>query len=71
MEPTEQQSHSTTATTTMTTAPLALAQALFDELVASVRGEVYRRGDDQYVSSPPPSLRLLTVVPHFLCSPAY
>jgi len=63
MEPTEQ-SHSTTTTTT---ASPTLAQALFDELTANVRGEVYRRGDGQYVTAA--SLGLLTLVPHFLCPP--
>jgi hypothetical protein len=32
----------------MTASP-TLAQALFDELTKTVRGEVYRRGDHQYV----------------------
>jgi hypothetical protein len=63
MEPTER-SHSTTATTA---ASLTLAQAHFDELAANVRGEVYRRGDGQYVTAS--NLGFLTVVPHFLCPP--
>jgi hypothetical protein len=46
------------STTTMTDLP-TLAQAHFDELTASVRGEVYRRGDHQYVTA---SLHLLIVV---------
>jgi hypothetical protein len=33
---------------TMTTLP-TLDQSYFDELTQSVRGEVYRRGDHQYV----------------------
>ena len=60
MQPIEQ-SHNTTTTTPLPT----LAQAHFDELTANVRGEVYRRGDRQYVAAA--SFGLLTVVPYFLC----
>ena len=41
------QPHSTTTTTALPT----LAQALFDELTATVRGEVYRRDGPQYVTA--------------------
>lgn len=41
------QSHSTTTLSALPT----LAQALFDGLTASVRGEVYRRGDHRYVAA--------------------
>jgi len=60
MQPIEQ-SHNTTTTTPFPT----LAQAHFDELTANVRGEVYCRGDGQYVTAA--SLGLLTVVHHFFC----
>jgi len=48
MQPVEQ-SHSTAELTALPT----LAQFYFDELTARVRGEVYRRGDNQcvYLSS--------------------
>jgi hypothetical protein len=49
------QSHSTTTTTALPT----LAQALFDELTATVRGEVCRRGQPQYVAA---SFHLVIVV---------
>lgn len=62
VEPTEQ---SRNTTTTTTTALPTLAQAHFDELTANVRGEVYRRGDRQYVTAA--SVGLFTVVAHFLC----
>ena len=42
MQPAEQPLATVTALPT-------LAQAYFDELTQSVRGEVYRRGNDQYV----------------------
>jgi hypothetical protein len=45
--------------TTTTTALSTLAQALFDELTATVRGEVYRRGGPKYVTT---SLPLVIVV---------
>lgn len=51
--------------TTATDLP-TLAQALFDELTAIVRGEVYRRGESQYVIT---SLHPLDYRPHFLWSP--
>ena len=41
-----EQSPSTTKTTTVSP---TLAQAHFDELTETVRGEVYRRGDHQFV----------------------
>ena len=62
MQPTEQ---SRDTTTTIATPLPTLAQAHFDELTANVRGDVYRRGDRQYVTVA--SLGLSTVVPHFLC----
>ena len=54
MEPTDQPH----CTTTMTDLP-TLAQARFDQLTESVRGEVYRRGDHQYVTA---SLHLLILI---------
>jgi hypothetical protein len=44
MQPTKEDRRATTVTTLPT-----LAQVHFDELKASVRGELYRRGDSQYV----------------------
>jgi hypothetical protein len=54
MQPNDQP-HNTTTTTALST----LAQVLFDELTATVRGEVYRRGGPQYVTA---SLPLVIVV---------
>jgi len=58
MQPNDQPHNRTTATALPT-----LAQALFDELTATVRGEVYPRGESQYVIHKPPSLGLLFLFP--------
>jgi hypothetical protein len=54
MQPAEQ------SPATMTVLP-TLAQAYFDELTVSVRGKVYRRGDDQYAIASVYSLFIMLI----------